>query len=184
MNKIINSDLLYAGKFLELYKDTIEKDDKTTFMWERCSRKNKTKAVIIVPYHISENKFVLIKEYRAPINDYEIGFPAGLLDKNNELIGNMIVRELYEETGLGLNNILRISPFGYNSAGMSDESISIAYINVYGNISNKHQESTEDIHTFFASKDEIKHMLYDKNIKWGLKAWIICDMLVNGNPFE
>ena len=109
--------------------------------------------------------------------------PSGHREEN-ENIFDTAKRELYEETGLGLNNILRISPFGYNSAGMSDESISIAYINVYGNISNKHQESTEDIHTFFASKDEIKHMLYDKNIKWGLKAWIICDMLVNGNPFE
>ena len=107
-----------------------------------------------------------------------------MLDKNNELIKQTIARELYEETGLTLNNILRISPFGYNSAGMSDESISIAYVTVSRNISNKNQEVSENISTMLVSKNEIKNMLKNEKYKWGIKAWAICDFIVNDNPFH
>ena len=179
----MQNKLMYSGKFLEIYEDEYD-NGKTLLKWERCSRKKNTNAVAIVPYHIEKNKFVLISEFRIPIRDREIGFPAGLLDKENESIENAIARELKEETGLDLVKIHRISPMGFNTSGMSDEAISIAYVDVTGELSNKFQEETEDITAFLASKTDIAYLLNHPDIKWGAKAWIICDMLVNGNPFN
>lgn len=182
--KYVNSVCNYSGKFLELYTDKCITDDGKEVNWERCSRKNDTKAVMIVPYHITEKKFVMISEYRVPIKGKEIGFPAGLIDKPNEPIEEVIKRELKEETGLDLVNILTISPFVYSTAGMTDESIAIAYVLVDGIPSTEFLQESEEITTFFASKDQLANLLKYNNANWGAKAWIICNNIVNPNPFN
>ena len=171
----MESKQVYNGKFLDIFIDTYD-NGKKILNWERCSRKNDTKAVMIVPYHIEKAKYVMIKEFRVPIKDYEIGFPAGLID-TNEGIANAISRELKEETGLDLVEITKISPFTYSSSGMTDEAVAIAFVNVAGTVNNKFLEPSEDIHPFFASKAEIKLLLTQEDLKWGSKAWLICDNL-------
>lgn len=169
----MESTKLFGGKFLEVYVDTIKRNNKE-IKWERCSRKNDTKAVMIVPYHVKKNKWIMIQEWRVPINGYEIGFPAGLID-GNESVENAIIREMKEETGLDVININRISPFTYSSSGMTDEAVAIAYVEVDGEVSNKFLEPTEDIIPLLVSKEEIKKLMKQPELKWGSKAWIICD---------
>ena len=60
---------------------------------------------MIVPYHISKEKYLMIQEFRIPIRDYEIGFPAGLIEEN-ENIKDAINRELKEETGLEMETFV------------------------------------------------------------------------------
>lgn len=183
MNSYMKSEPLYHGNFLDMNLVTMTNSKGKEIKWECVSRKNKTNAVVIVPYHIQKKKFVYISEFRIPINGHEICFPAGLLDKENESFEDTVARELKEETGLELVKIRRVSPKGYNSAGMTDEAVSIVYADVNGELSNKFQEDTEDIRAFLMSKEEIRYLL-KMNVKWGSKAWIISDMLVNGNPFS
>ena len=175
----MESSKLYAGKFLEVYLDKIEKDNKTIF-WERCSRKNKTNAVMIVARHISLNKYVMISEFRIPINDREIGFPAGLID-GNESAEETAKREIKEETGLDIVKITAVSPLVYNSSGMTDEGVYIVYADVDGQISQKFLEPTEDIIPMLVSKEEIKNLLANPTLKWGAKAWIICNNIATIN---
>lgn len=169
----MESKQVYNGKFLDVFIDTYN-NGKKILNWERCSRKNDTKAVMIVPYHIEKSKYVMIKEYRIPIRNYEIGFPAGLIESNED-ITEAIRRELKEETGLDLVEITKLSPFTYSSSGMTDEAIAIAFVNVTGSVNNKFLEPSEDIQPFFASKSEIKMLLTQDDLKWGSKAWLICD---------
>lgn len=184
MNKNIRSKCLYSGKFLELYLDSIKQDNGKIINWERCSRKNKINAVMIVPYHIKNKTLIMISEYRIPIKGFEIGFPAGLMDHENESIENVIRRELKEETGYDLVKINRISPMCFNSSGMTDETISIAYVDVLGESSSKFLENDEEIITFEADKNTIIKLLNATDIKWGAKAWIICDNFLNQNIFN
>lgn len=170
------STKLYDGKFLDIYIDTYKKDNKI-IKWERCSRKNNTKAVMIVPYHVSKEKYVMIQEYRIPIKGYEIGFPAGLID-GDELIENAIKREMKEETGLDVIEIKKISPFTYSSSGMTDEAVAIAFVDVDGEVSNKFLEPTEDIIPMLVSKYEMQKLLQQTDLKWGSKAWLICNNIV------
>ena len=172
----MNTKQLYTGKFLEVYLDTIYKNGKV-INWERCSRKNNTKAVMIIPYHVSKQKYVMIQEFRVPINDYEIGFPAGLIEEN-EKIEDAISRELKEETGLDLVSIKEISPFTYSSSGMTDEAVAMAFINVDGEVSDKFLEPSEDIIPMLVSKNEIEKLMKQPDLKWGSKAWLICKGIV------
>lgn len=184
MTKIIKSNLLYSGKFLEFYLDTAKREDGTILNWERCSRKNKVKAVMIVPYHIETKSLIMIAEYRIPIKKFEIGFPAGLCDKKNESIETVIKREIKEETGCNLKQILKISPFGYTSSGMTDEELAVAYVEVTGELSSKDLEKSEEIFMFSADKILIEKMLNDPTVNWGIKAWLICDNYIHKNIFN
>lgn len=170
--KSMESEKVYNGKFLDIFIDTHYKDDKI-LKWERCSRKNNTKAVMIVPYHISKEKYLMIQEFRIPIRDYEIGFPAGLIEEN-ENIEDAINRELKEETGLDLVSIKEISPFTYSSSGMTDEAVAIAFVDVDGEVSDKFLEPSEDIIPMLVSKNEIEKLMKQPDLKWGSKAWLIC----------
>jgi ADP-ribose pyrophosphatase len=173
----MQSRLLYSGKFLEIYEDEHD-NGKKLVKWERCSRKNDTKAVMIVPYHVSKEKYVMIQEYRVPIEGYEIGFPAGLID-GDESIENAIKREMKEETGLDVIKIKKVSPFTYSSSGMTDEAVAIAFVDVDGEVSDKFLEPSEDIIPMLVDKNEIKKLLNLEDLKWGSKAWIICENLIN-----
>jgi ADP-ribose pyrophosphatase len=168
----MQSKLMYSGKFLEIYEDE-HNNGKMTLKWERCSRKNNTKAVMIVPYHISKEKYLMIQEFRIPIRGYEIGFPAGLIEEN-ENIEDAIKRELKEETGMDLVSIKEISPFTYSSSGMTDEAVAIAFVDVDGEVSDKFLEPSEDIIPMLVSKNEIEKLMKLPDLKWGSKAWLIC----------
>jgi ADP-ribose pyrophosphatase len=118
-----------------------------------------------------------------PIQGKEIGFPAGLIDKENESVEDTIKRELKEETGLNLKEILKISPMIYSSAGMTDEAITIAYVTVDGKVSDKFLEGSEEITPFLADKKQLEFLLDSNEVNWGAKAWTICFNLINPNPF-
>ena len=168
----MQNKLMYSGKFLEIYEDEYD-NGKTLLKWERCSRKKNTKAVMIVPYHISKEKYLMIQEFRVPIKDYEIGFPAGLIEEN-ENIEDAIRRELKEESGLNLVSISEISPFTYSSSGMTDEAVAIAFVHVDGEVSDKFLEPSENIIPMLVSSDEINKLMKLPDLKWGSKAWLIC----------
>ena len=129
-------------------------------------------AVVIVPFHAPKNKLVIIREFRVPLGDYQYGFPAGLVDAG-ETIETSVKRELMEETGLTVTRIDRISPPIYSSSGMTDESISIVYVECTGNPSNQGNTGSEEIETLFVSSGEAEVLCADSRGKIDLKTWLV-----------
>jgi len=129
-------------------------------------------AVVIVPFHVLEKKLVLIKEFRVCLGGYQFGFPAGLVDKG-ESIETAGKRELYEETGLRVTKILKKSPAVFSSSGMTDESVSLLFVECQGEPTNRFNEASEDIETIMLSQKNAKKILLDKTIKFDVKSWII-----------
>lgn len=169
MSKIKNIETLASTKYLSLYSaDYINKKGDLR-NWTIASRKNlediknkflndgedRIDAVIIVAEHVDENKLVIIKQFRVPINDYVIELPAGLLD-GSEKFEDAVRRELKEETGLDLVSIDKENTKEkvYISGGMTDESVALVYCTCKGTVSKDNLEDDEDIEVMMLSKEE------------------------------
>ena len=148
--------------------------------WDYVSRKkdpivdiSRPDAVVIVPIvkTLEGNKICVTEEFRIPINDYEWGFPAGLIEPNETLIDS-IKRELKEETGLQVVRFIDSSLPIYSSAGLTDESVIMAFVECEGEITNANQEETEDIKPHLLDIGQVKDLLsLNGVVKMGAKAW-------------
>jgi ADP-ribose pyrophosphatase len=183
MKEEIISTKVFNGKHLDMYVDTFFDKNHKVKEWERCSRKGNSNAVVIIAKHIELDKYILISEFRIPIKDREISFPSGLIEEG-ETVEDTVKREIKEETGLDLIEILEISPLVYSSAGMTNEGSYVVYANVNGEVSDKFLEPSEDIVPLLVSKEDIKKLIQDRNNKWSVKTWMFCNNLVNQNIFR
>jgi ADP-ribose pyrophosphatase len=128
-------------------------------------------AVVIVPFHKATNKLVITREYRIPLNDYEYGFPAGLIDEG-ESVEQATRRELREETGLNVSRLIKISPPIYSSAGMTDESVAMVYVECEGKPSNTANTEFELIDVLLITPAQAFQMCSDSTLKFDAKAWL------------
>ena len=129
-------------------------------------------AVVIVPFHTPENKIVITREYRVPLADYEYGFPAGLVD-DGESVEQAVRRELKEETGLSLTRVINTSPPVYSSAGMTDESVAMVYIECNGRPSTAGNTASESIEVDFVSPTQAARLCDNTALKFDAKAWLV-----------
>ena len=91
-----DSTLLYDGKVLHVYKDTINLPNGKTGMREYCRHGG---AVAVVPL-TREGKVVCVRQYRYALGRVTLEIPAGKLDFPGEDPLECAKRELREETGL------------------------------------------------------------------------------------
>lgn len=185
--RIKTLELLKATKFLNLYKATYKNkfdQDKTWFIASRKDeavlsaqyfdgKEEKTDAVVLVAVHEEEEKLVIIKQFRVPLNDYVYELPAGLID-GEEGISVAATRELKEETGLDMVKIHeeKSNQRAYFSAGMTEESGALIYCTCKGTISKDGLEDDEDIEALLLTKEEAKALI-DSNPKIDIKAFLV-----------
>lgn len=180
MSKVNNIKTLAETKYLSLYSADYTNKKGNIRNWTIASRKNletiknkffnseedKIDAVVIIAKHVDEDKLVVIRQFRVPINDYVIELPAGLVD-GNEKFEEAVRRELKEETGLDLIDIDRkgTKEKVYVSVGMTDESIALVRCTCNGIVSKENLEEDEDIEVVMLTKDEaIKLINSNENI--------------------
>ena len=183
---IKNIKTLADTKYLKLYNAEYINKSGNIKNWSIASRKDldtlkniyfhgiegNIDAVIIVATHIDENKLVVIKQFRVPLNDYVYEIPAGLIDPGEDF-KTTVVRELKEETGLELIEINydKTKSKAYISTGMTDESVALVYCTCRGKISKAFLEPDEDIEIMLLSKEEAK-VLINSNEKIDIKAFL------------
>ena len=172
--KIKDIKKLTDCKFLNLYKLDIENkvgNSKDYFVASRRGEKdlscvvnnhNKADGVMIIPI-TDDDEFILVKQFRPAINDYIYEFPAGLIDKGEDAI-EAATRELFEETGLLASECEYIIKPSYTSVGMSDESVVVVKMKVYGNISTENLEENEEIEVVKVPIKEAKNFVKDNNV--------------------
>jgi ADP-ribose pyrophosphatase len=189
--KIKQADKLTNLKWLNMFDVTYVDKNGQTRSWQIVSREKKPKcmtgkfklpdAVVIVPFHHEKRKVVITKEFRVPLADFEYGFPAGLIDEG-ETIEDAARRELREETGLDLTRILKISPPIYSSAGMTDESVAMVYVECDGEPSVSRNAESEFIEVELISQPEATRLCRNPALKFDAKAYLVlCGFAENGH---
>ena len=168
----------YLNLFSIQYEDRLKQEKQYIFA-SRSKTSNPLKdqnplpdAVVVVPYHTSRKELVLIEEYRIAIGGYQYGFPAGLIDEG-ETIEQAGLRELHEETGLNATRVLKQSPKVFSTSGMTDESVSLLFVECNGHPTSKFNEASEDIQVKFVSQEDAKAILLDDALKIDVKTWIV-----------
>ncbi len=173
----------HEGKFLTVYE--------TESGWEFVSRKQfmnyregnkKVDAVIIVPILRGENgnhRIVITNEWRQPLNTHVWGFPAGLVDAGESGF-DAAKRELKEETGLDCVKILHNTPRLFSSEGLTDECVSVIYVEACGTISKDNLEANENIDCHIMDHGQAFHLLNDgEAYNFGKAVYFIMQDFVN-----
>ena len=162
MDKIKEIVPVYDGKFLHFYNFKLESGRN----YEVISRQKFDNighiiadAVDIIALSPDFKKVLVIKEWRVPINNYIYAFPAGLCEPGEDII-TTATRELFEETGLKMLDVLDILPPAYQSAGMSNEAVATVICTAVGEITNKNATQDEDISPMWITEDEATDMVF------------------------
>lgn len=109
--KIGKKGKLFDGKFVALWgTEFLDKGGNPQF-WEWITKKD-----VVAVFPITEDdKAVLVKNYRVPLEKYVIETPAGLTDKEGETHEELTKRELLEETGYVADVFHALPAYPYKS---------------------------------------------------------------------
>ena len=114
--KTINSQLIFDGRVVKLYKDKIELPTGQESLREVVKHSGG-----VVIFAKKEDKVLLVKQFRYPMKEVLYELPAGKLEKGEDPF-EAAKRELEEETGYCANKWTDLG-YVYTSPGYSDEKL-------------------------------------------------------------
>ena len=153
--RIRNSKLIFDGAILQLYLNELELDSGALVERELIHHK----PAVAVLATTTDNRIILVKQFRPAVVDYLYEVPAGILDKGAEAATVGAARELEEETGYRANSWQKIASF-YVSPGFLNEKITLYHATDLIEVENPlPQDDDEDVVAAFFTKEEIKDML-------------------------
>lgn len=162
--QFIRFEKVKDGKYLKNYELTYENKIGKEKIYEIVSRKelNDISDIGRQPSGVSivatnNDRMLLLHEFRMGINKFIYNLCAGMIEEN-ETIEECISRELYEETGLYVREIVKILPPSYSAVAISDTKTYIAFVEAEGEFADYSSEN-EQIEARFYSKEEINKLL-------------------------
>lgn len=124
-----------------------------------------------------QDKLLLLKEFRMGVNRNIFNLCAGMIEAG-ETIEECIKRELHEETGLFVEEIVDILPSSYAAVGISDVQTIIAIVKVGGILTDEYLSDNEEIEAAFYSKEEVKKLLQTE--KFSSRAQVMAYFFAKG----
>ncbi len=118
ISRMLSRKTVFEGRFLRFVMTRYADSSGIEREWESLERINCNGIVVIVPL-TDDLEFLLIRQFRPPVNSYVIEFPAGLNDKGDTL-QEAAGRELLEETGYAAREMIYLTD-GPMSSGSSGE---------------------------------------------------------------
>ena len=173
--KTISSDRVYTGKVITLKVDTVEIPGQGYQKRELVEVGGAVGIVAIT----DDNKVVLVKQFRKPIEKPIFEIPAGKLEKN-ESPKECAERELKEETGYSAKNIKLIHKF-FTSAGFSNE-IMFVYLATGLTPGENNLDADEFLDVYEIELEEAYNMVLKNNVedaKTSIGLLLVKDMFKN-----
>jgi len=166
--KLKRIDKIHTGNYLTRYNFTYLLNDNKEKVYEMVSRdkelttesdiiSKKCDAVVIIAFNEDETKILLNKEFRLALNTWIYNFPAGLIDKDEDII-TAAKRELFEETGLELYDVKKIFKESFASIGISNEKSVTIICKAKGDFKPSNS-NVEEIEANFYTKEEVKKLI-------------------------
>ena len=150
--EVIEKETVWEGQFLRGVGITYRDSMGILRRWESVERRNCDGIVAVVPF-TDEGEAILIRQFRPPVNNHVIEFPAGLNDRGESAV-DAARRELLEETGYEAKEMMFLAK-GPLSSGSSGE-ILTAYLArglIFRGIGQR--DETEDIEVLKVPVDEV-----------------------------
>jgi len=109
-----------------------------------------------------KGKLLRLREFRMAVNDYIFNLVAGSMEAD-ETIEACVQRELFEETGLMVENFVTMLPPTFAAASMTDLKITFVVVEVLGELTNENANEHEVIQGNFYTPEEVKILLYSSD---------------------
>ena len=172
--EIINRELMYKGKILEFYKDTLRTPTGEEVVWDYIDHKGAA-AVVTVD---KEGKLILVSQYRNAIRKQTLEIPAGCINPGEEPIISA-KREVEEETGYVVEEIKPLTKI-YTALAYCNELIHVYYARV-GELKEQKLDDDEFIDVKKYTMDEVKRMILDGTIQdtKTITAILTYELLIN-----
>lgn len=181
--KLLKFEKVRNGKYLKNYELTYLNKANQEKKYEIVSRKdlNSPEEIGAVSSGISivglcGDTLLLLNEFRMGVNRRIYNLCAGMIEED-ELVEDCAKRELYEETGLELQDIITVLPVSYAAVGISDVSTNIVIARVKGQLGN-HTTVNEDIIAGLYTKEEVAKLIETE--KFSSRAQFAAYMFVMG----
>lgn len=165
--KTLDSQMMYDGRIIKVYKDNVELADGKKSFREVVRHSGGVVILAIKDY----DKILLVKQYRYPIGEIVLELPAGKLEKGEDPF-EAAKRELEEETGYCAN---KWTDLGYinTSPGFSDEKLYL-YLAQDLEYTHCHPDEGEIIQAFEYKYDDVLKMIDNGEIN---DAKTICGLM-------
>jgi len=167
--KLVGLKKVHSERFLYFYIAEYMNKEGNIQKYELISRRSDLsldsfgdttpQAAAIVAFSMDNEKILMQREYRLGCNNWVYNFPAGLIDPGEDYM-EAAKRELWEETGLELVDVIDTLPPSYSNAAVMDETLVL----VIGHAKGEFKESTninEEIEANWYTKEDIKKLIKD-----------------------
>lgn len=161
--ELVARERLYTGERRSFIKDHLKIDNQEAeYLWVDSSD-----SVIVVPVSIVNEQinFLLIEQYRYPIQRRSLEFPGGLKE-SNEPAEEAAIRELKEETGCKVLNIKFVHLTNESPAvSQCKTHVYLAMVDAELESQNlEHAELRSDLKTVWLTSDELLKKVQDNDI--------------------
>jgi len=158
--KKLKTDRVFNHKYFKVNKDLVELPDGRQIDWLYWDSKD---SAMVVPI-TSDNKLVMIRQYRYLPDKLALEFPSGHGDEN-ESVEACAKRELEEETGYGCEELIPLGAF-FETMGQLNRKIHI-FLGINATKLDKPTRKTdenEQIKTALIELDKVAEMVADGEI--------------------
>ena len=156
--KVKDRELMYKGKIIDFYKDTIQLPDGREAIWDYIDHKG---AAAVVPVD-DEGNIILVSQYRNAIQKQTLEIPAGGINKGEDPM-TCAARELEEETGYTVESIEPLTNI-YTAIAYCNEIIYIYFAKV-GEKKEQHLDDDEFVEVKKYSLNQLEEMILNGTIQ-------------------